>query len=156
MATPFAQFASIRMLWERPTAALTTLRDGTRTTVDQVVLEAFMDELGGGGEQAIGAQSIAGSSISGNLTRWAVLPSGASWLDAGTSWAWDETGLRPDGLPRGVKLKAFIGNLSALPALGQGEMGHITITTLSAEGGIDGVVRELAGDEFSGTFAAGR
>ena len=156
MATPFAPFASIRLLWERPTAALTSLRDGTRTTVDQVVIEAYLDELGGSGEQAIGAQSIAGSSISGNLTRWAVLPSGASWLDSGASWAWDETGLRPAGLPRGEQLQTFIGNLSALPAIGQGETGYITIATLSAEGGIDGLVRTLAGDEFTGTFAAGR
>lgn len=156
MATPFAQFASIRLLWERPTAALTSLRDGTRTTVDQVVIEAFLDELGGSGEQAIGAQAVSGSSISGNLTRWAVLPSGASWLDSGASWTWDETGLRPDGLPRGEKLQAFIGNLSVLPDVGQAEIGHITIATLSAEGGIDGLVRTLAGDEFTGTFAAGR
>lgn len=156
MATPFAPYASIRMLWERPTAALTSLRDGTRTTVDQVVIEAYMDELGGGGEQAIGAQSIAGSSISGNLTRWAVIPSGASWLDSGASWTWDETGLRPEGLQRGAKVQAFIGDLSALPAIGQGETGHITIATLSPEGGIDGLVRTLAGDEFTGIFAAGR
>ena len=156
MATPFAPFASIRMVWERPTAALTSLRDGARATVDQVVIEAYLDELGGSGEQAIGAQAVSGSSISGNLTRWAVLPSGASWLDSGASWTWDETGLRPDGLPRGEQLQAFIGNLSALPALGQAEIGHITIATLSTEGGIDGLVRVLAGDEFTGTFAAGR
>ena len=156
MATPFAPFASIRMVWERPTAAVTSLRDGTRATVDQVVIEAYLDELGGSGEQAIGAQAVSGSSISGNLTRWAVLPSGASWLDSGASWTWDETGLRPAGLPRGEQLQTFIGNLSALPAIGQGETGHITIATLSAEGGIDGLVRALAGDEFTGTFAAGR
>lgn len=156
MATPFAPFASIRMVWERPTAAVTSLRDGTRATVDQVVIEAYLDDLGGSGEQAIGAQAVSGSSISGNLTRWAVLPSGASWLDSGASWTWDETGLRPDGLPRGEKLQTFIGNLSALPAVGQAEIGHITIATLSTEGGIDGLVRALAGDEFTGTFAAGR
>jgi hypothetical protein len=156
MATPFAPFASIRMVWERPTAAVTSLRDGTRATVDQVVIEAFLDELGGSGEQAIGAQSVSGSSITGNLTRWAVVPSGASWLDSGASWTWDETGLRPAGLPRGERLQTFIGDLSALPAVGQAEIGHITIATLSAEGGIDGLIRELAGDEFTGTFAAGR
>jgi hypothetical protein len=156
MATPFAEFASIRMVWDRPTAALTSLRDGTRTTADQVVIEAFQDELGGGGEQSIGAQSIAGSPISGNITRWAVVPSGASWLDSGASWTWDETGLRPDGLPRGERLEAFIGDLSALPATGQAELGYITIATLSSEGGIDALVRQEAGDEFTGTFAAGR
>lgn len=156
MATPFAPFASIRMAWERPTAALTSLRDGVRTTVDQVVIEAFLDELGGSGEQAIGAQAVSGVSISGNITRWAVVPSGGSWLDSGTSWTWDETGLRPEGLPRGERLEAFIGNLSALPATGQAEIGYITIATLSTEGGIDGLIRGLAGDEFTGTFAAGR
>jgi hypothetical protein len=156
MATPFAPFASIRMAWERPTAALTSLRDGVRATVDQVVIEAFLDELGGSGEQSIGAQAVSGVSISGNVTRWAVVPSGASWLDSGTSWTWDETGLRPEGLPRGERLETFIGNLSALPATGQAEIGYITIATLSTEGGIDGLIRSLAGDEFTGTFAAGR
>ena len=156
MATPFAPFASIRMVWDRPTAVLTSLRDGTRTTVDQVVIEAFLDEMGSGGEQALGAQAVSGGSISGSITRWAVVPSGASWLDAGSSWTWDETGLRPAGLPRGERLESFIGDLSALPDKGQAEIGYITIATLSSEGGIDGLVRELAGDEFTGTFAAGR
>lgn len=156
MATPFADFTNLRMLWRRPTAALTSLRDGMRPAVDLVVIEAFAELQGPGGEQDSGGRAIGAASIEGNLTRWAVVPSGAGWLDAGSAWSWTDTGLRPTGLPRGEKLEAFMGAITSLPALTEGERGWVTIATLSGVGGIDALIRVEAGDEFTGTFAAGR
>lgn len=157
MATPFAPFANVRMAWKRPTAALTSLRDGMKPTADLVVIEAFTEGVQVGGEQpGGGGRSIGSGSIEGYITRWAVVPAGASWLDAGTAWSWTDTGLRPTGLPRGEKLEAFIGNLSGLPTVGDGERGWLTIATLTGTGGIDALVRAAAGDKLTGTFAAGR
>lgn len=156
MSTPFAEFASLRMLWHRPTAAITSLREGIRPNSEAVIIEAFAELSGTSGEQPSGGRNIGTAGIEGNITRWAVVPSGGNWLDAGAAWAWDETGLRPTGLPRGQKLEAFLGDLSALPTVGDGERGHLTIATLSSVGGIDALVRLEAGDEFTGTFAAGR
>jgi hypothetical protein len=156
MATPFADFASLRMLWHRPTAAITSLREGIRPNSEAVVIEAFAELSGPSGEQSSGGRDIGAASIEGNITRWAVVPAGGNWLDAGAAWAWNDTGLKPTGLPRGQKLEAFLGDLSALPTVTDGERGHVTIATLSSVGGIDALVRVEAGDEFAGTFAAGR
>ena len=156
MATPFAQFPGMRMLWRRPTAALTNLREGIRPSFDSVVIEAYVETTGPNNEQSTGGQDFGAANVEGNITRWAVLPAGSNWLDNGSSWAWDDSGLKPQGLPRGEKMTAFLGATTNLPSRGDGEVGWLTITTLSSEGGIDGIVRQLAGDEFTGTFAAGR
>ena len=144
------------MVWRRPTDAPADLREGIRPAFDTVVLEAYVDTSGPSGEQPLGGQHIGSASVEGNITRWAVLPSGADWLDAGSSWSWDDSGLRPAGLPRGEKMAAFLGAVTSLPDLGDGEVGWLTIATMSSEGGIDGIVWQFAGDEFTGTFAAGR
>jgi hypothetical protein len=156
MPTPFAPFANLRLLWRRPTAAATSLREGLQRATDLVVIEAFAEAQSPGGEQESGGRSIGSGSIEGNITRWAVVPSGAGWLDAGTAWSWTDTGLRPTGFPRGEKLEAFMGDLSILPATTEAERGWVTIATLSGVGGIDALIRVEAGDEFTGTFAAGR
>jgi hypothetical protein len=156
MATPFADFANLRLLWRRPTAAATSLREGLQRATDLVVIEAFAELQEPGGEQDSGGRSIGSVSIEGNITRWAVVPSGANWLDTGTAWSWTDTGLRPTGLPRGEKLEAFMGDLASLPTTAEGERGYVTIATLSGVGGIDALIRVEAGDEFTGTFAAGR
>lgn len=156
MATPYAPYASLRMLWLRPTADRTSLRDGMRAAADQVAIEAYLEVQGPSGEQETGARAIGAAGVEGNITRWAVLPTGATWLQLGSSWPWNTTGLRPPGLPRGEKLQAFIGKLSALPVTTEGEHGWLTIATLSSVGGIDAIVAAAAGDEFTGTFAAGR
>jgi len=156
MATPFADFANLRLLWRRPTAAATSLREGLQRATDLVVIEAFAEVQGPGGEQPSGGRSIGSGSIEGNITRWAVVPSGAGWLDAGTAWSWTDTGLRPTGFPRGEKLEAFMGDLASLPTTTEAERGWVTIATLSGIGGIDALIRVEAGDEFTGTWAAGR
>jgi len=156
MATPFADFANLRLLWRRPTAAATSLREGLQRATDLVVIEAFAEVQGPGGEQPSGGRSIGSGSIEGNITRWAVVPFGAGWLDSGTAWSWTDTGLRPTGFPRGEKLEAFMGDLASLPTTTEAERGWVTIATLSGVGGIDALIRVEAGDEFTGTWAAGR
>ena len=156
MPTPFAPYANFRALWLRPTAPAASLREGIRPATDSVVLEFYAKLQGPGGEQPSGGRSIGSGSIEGNITRWAVVPSGAGWLDAGTAWSWTDTGLRPTGFPRGEKLEAFMGDLASLPTTTEAERGWVTIATLSGVGGIDALIRVEAGDEFTGTFAAGR
>jgi len=156
MTSPFAPYANTRMLWHRPGAPQLSLREGIRPAADQVVLEGFAKLQGPSGEQPSGGRNIGAASATIYVTRWAVVNTGASWLDAGEEWEWVATGLRPTGLPRGEKLEAFIGGLSALPVLGDGERGWLTIATMTGEGGIDALVRSAAGDKLTGTFAAGR
>jgi hypothetical protein len=156
MATAFAQFPGMRMMWRRPISVPTNLREGIAATTDSVVIEAYVVTNGPNDEQSLGGQSFGAANIRGNVTRWAVLPSGANWLDIGSSWSWNDSGLKPTGLPRGEKMKAFLGATTNLPSLGDGEVGWLTIATMSSEGGIDGIVRQFAGDKFTGTFAAGR
>lgn len=156
MPTPLAEFANCRMVWHRPTSVRTSLREGMRSTTDTIVLEAKIKLQGPTGEQDSGGRSIGAGSCVGYITQWALIPVNSNWLEAGRSWTWNDSGLRPDGLSRGEKLEAFIGRLASLPAIGQGEKGYITIATLMGEGGIDAIKREAAGDKFTGTFAAGR
>jgi hypothetical protein len=73
------------MVWRRPTDAPADLREGIRPAFDTVVLEAYVDTSGPSSEQPLGGQHIGSASVEGNITRWAVLPSGADWLDAGSS-----------------------------------------------------------------------
>ena len=156
MATPFAPFANVRLLWRRPLAAPMGLREGISGQQEQVVLEAFGKQGGVGGEQASGGRQIASGSATLYITRWTVLAPGQHWLDPGEIWDWDETGLRPTGLPRGEKLEAFWGDLAILPELTDGEQGWFTIASMPGPGGIDALVRAAAGDKLTGTFAAGR
>ncbi len=156
MATPFAQFPGMRMIWRRPTSTPANLREGIAMATDSVVIEAYVETSGPNGEQSLGGQHFGAATVEGNITRWAVIPAGANWLDSGSSWSWDDSGLKPLGLLRGEKMQAFLGATTNLPSRGDGEIGWLTIATISSEGGIDGIIRQLAGDEFTGTFAAGR
>jgi hypothetical protein len=156
MATPFAQFPGMRMVWKRPTTLPSSLREGVRSSFDYVAIEAYVDTSGPNNEQSLGGQHFGAANVEGNITRWAVIPSGDDWLDSGTAWAWNDDGLKPTGFPRGEKVEAFLGDVTSLPDLKDGEKGWLTIATISSEGGIDGIVRQFAGDEFTGTFAAGR
>lgn len=167
MATPFAEFANCRIAWLRPTAALTNLRDGTRPAVTTtIVLEAFVEPSGGatgqdskasgdsrGQSTLLGGQS---RSLAGYITRWAALPNGAGWLDAGTSWTWDDTGLRPEGLTAGQdEMQAALVSIADLPATARAEIGTLVISQLGSPygpGGIGAEVTAIAGEEISGMF----
>jgi hypothetical protein len=157
MPTPFAPYANFRALWQRPAAPAASLREGIRPATDSVVLEFYAKLQGPGGEQPGGGSiAIGAASITAYLTRWAVLPTGGNWLDAGTAWQWDQTGFRPAGLARGDKLQAWMGNPALLPNDPKAERGWFTIATMSCTGGIDPIVAAAAGEKFGGTFAAGR
>lgn len=157
MGRPFARYASLRLLWHKPTVLITNLREGIRPTTQSIVIEAYISKLErSSSEQDLGGRSIGQSTISGYITRWALLPNASNWLQAGTSWGWNTSGLRPDGLLRGEKLEAFHGDLSSLPLLDNGEKGWLTIDGMSSVGGIDAIIRAKAGDKFSGLFIAGR
>lgn len=157
MAALPSSINNIRMAFERPTANDTNLRDGLNPTAELIALEAYVEAAGGGGgQQPSGAGVISTRSFRGWWNRWAVIPAGATWLDLGTSWSWDTTGLRPEGLLPGVTLEAFYGDLTALPSLGHGDRGWFTVETLQGVGGIDQLVRNAGLDEFNGQFAFGR
>ncbi|MEY3462755.1 MAG: hypothetical protein RLZZ468_533 [Cyanobacteriota bacterium] len=156
MATPFAEFANLRMLWQQPIEAPASLREGLRAPVSLVVIEAYAELSPGGDGVDAGGTEIGSQSVTGNLTRWATVPEGADWLDAGSSWAWTDTGLRPPGLRAGEKLEAWEGPLASLPTASTGTRGWLTLTFLSPQGGIDALVAAEAGDEFNGIFAGGR
>jgi hypothetical protein len=165
MATPFKRFANCRLAWDKPTAVLTNLRDGTRpTATSTIVMEVFFEpssEAGKGkatgdsrGESTLlGGQS---RSLSGFLTRWVALPNGASWLDAGTAWAWDETGIRPTGLTAGQdEMRAALVDMSLLPAVDRAEIGTLVINQLGSPygpGGIGGKITAIAGEAITGMF----
>lgn len=157
MAALPSSISNIRLSFERPTSNDTNLRDGVNPVVELIALEAYVELQGGaGGPQPSGAGAIAAASYRGWWNRWALIPTGASWLDLGASWAWNTSGLRPDGLDEGMALEAFYGDLTALPLIGQGKRGWLTLTTLQGVGGIDALVRAAGLDEFSGQLAAGR
>jgi hypothetical protein len=157
MAALPSSINNIRLVFERPTANDTNLRDGFNPAVELIALEAYVESQGGaGGQQPSGAGAIAAGSFKGWWNRWALIPSGASWLDLGTSWTWDTTGLRPAGLDEGAILEAFYGDLTGLPAIGMGKRGWFTVQSLQGVGGIDALVRAAGLDEFSGQFATGR
>jgi hypothetical protein len=166
MATPFAPFANARLAWQKPTAALTSLRNGTRpAATTTVVIEAFIEPASDAGQKgkasgdsrgestALGGQS---RSLSGYITRWATLPNGADWLDAGTSWTWDDTGLRPEGLTAGQdELQAALVSIADLPATDRAEIGTLVINQLGSPygpGGIGLQVTAIAGEQISGMF----
>lgn len=157
MPTPFAPYANLRLLFRRPSATPASLREGPRpAAVELVVIEAFAELSAGGDGTEAGGLEIGQQALSGNITRWAILPAGATWLQAGTSWPWNDTGLRPPGLRAGEKLEAWEGPLTALPTITGGTPGWVTIHSLSGTGGIDALVAAEAGDEFSGVFAVNR
>ena len=157
MTTPFAKYASLRLLWHRPTAAITSLREGIRPNTEAIVIEAYISELSGpNSEEQSGGRNIGTAQIIGYITRWAQVPTGGNWLDSGKYWVWNDSGLRPQGFPRGEKLEAFMGNIAGLPTQDGAERGWLTIQTLPSVGGIDALVRVKTGDKFTGLYAAGR
>ena len=140
MATDFAAYANLRFLWPQP-AAITTLRNGMPSPAALVVIEVFAKGETGSPEQ-IPSLHIGTRTMEGYITRWAPLPSGASWLASGSSWSWTDTGLMPTGLAAEARGKAYLGPLDALPTLG-GLVGEVTIMQLGGTFGIGGIGAEL-------------
>ena len=165
MATPFAEFANARIAWRKPTAPPTSLRGGTRPeATTTIVLEAFLepgDGTGGtasrgvpGGDTTL--QFSGARSFTGYITRWATLPEDAGWLDAGTGWSWDDSGLRPDGLAASsVELQAALVDMGALPDLTRAVIGAMVLTQLGSQygpGGIGAEITSVAGEYLEVRF----
>lgn len=160
MASPFAEYANLRLRFERRTAAIASLRDGARVTTEVVVIDAWArSNDAGGGEQQTGGVALGQFALSGFLVRHAVLPPGSDWLSLGLTWPWQEDGLRPEGLRAGETLQACFGDLTGLPAVDDAELGWLTLSQIShpyGSGGIGAKLRAAAGDKFAGTFAETR
>jgi len=149
MATDFAPYANLRILW-RPPGTITTFRSGVPAAGPAVLVEAFAKGTGRTEQDLPGVK--AGSLIlEGYITRWALLGN-ASWLVAGASLSWNETGYRPAGMLPGAMGEAVLTNLTLLPTLADGaELGQLRILELSQPFGVGGIgieLREALGDKF--------
>lgn len=141
MATDFAPYANVRILWIPP-GTITDFRSGVPTAGDPIVIEAFVK-----GEtspaQDLPSIKAAPRTLSGYITSWATVPTGTDWLAATTAFSWDTTGLAPAGLLPGVKGRAFLGSLEALPATTGGQQGEATIVSVAGMFGVGGIGAEL-------------
>ena len=152
MATDFAEYANLRMLWAPP-GVITTLRDGVPAAGPAVVMEAFVKPQGRSEQDLPGVK--AGSLIlEGFVTRWALLGN-ANWLVAGASLSWTETGYRPAGMLPGATGQAVMTDLTVLPTLADGaERGQLRILEFPyGVGGIGAELREALGDKFKAALS---
>lgn len=161
MASPFATRANARIRWQQGTA-LPDLREGLTAATELVVIEAFLTLRGVPDRQGAGAGAAAEGLPSamaaesqpaiGYVTRWAVVPTGATWLDSGAGWTWDTTGLRPPSLvASNQEAQLYFGPLAALPTPPPGSLRTITflqVTWDQGDGGIGAQLRSKAGDRF--------
>jgi hypothetical protein len=113
-----------------------------------VVVEAFAKPQGRS-EQDLPGVKAGSLMLEGFITRWALLGS-ASWLVAGASLTWDETGYRPAGMLPGATGQAVLSDLTVLPTLADGaEQGQLRILEFPfGVGGIGSELREALGDKF--------
>jgi len=154
MATDFAEYANLRMLWTPP-GTITTFRSGVPAAGPAVVVEAFAKSQGRSEQDLPGVK--AGSLIlEGYITRWALLGN-ASWLVASASLSWTDTGYRPAGMLPGAEGKAILTDLTVLPTLADGaEQGQLRILELGQPFGVGGIgaeVREALGDKFKAALS---
>jgi hypothetical protein len=149
MATDFAPYANLRMLWQPP-GTITNFRAGVPAAGPAVVVEAFA-KAKGRSEQDLPGVKAGDLILEGYLTRWALLGN-ASWLVAGASLNWNDTGYRPPGMLPGATGQAVLTNLTVLPTLADGaEQGKLRMLELSQPFGVGGIgieLREALGDTF--------
>ena len=152
MATDFAEYANLRMLWAPP-GVITTLRDGVPAAGPAVVVEAFVKPQGRS-EQDLPGVKAGSLMLDGFITRWALLGN-ANWLVAGASLSWTETGYRPAGMLPGATGQAVWTDLTVLPTLADGaEQGQLRILEFPyGVGGIGAELREALGDKFKAALS---
>jgi hypothetical protein len=166
MASPFADFPNIRLGWRRPTSAPTNLRDGLTGSGQIIAIDGFLT-----GDAVTRGQSTAGAAaVSARaaglptvitpgqragkvfIIRWALVPLGESCFDAGTSWTWDTTALRPVGMTASEQeLQAYLGPIDALPTPAVGTIGTAVIDQVggpAGDGGVGALLRQEAGDQL--------
>ncbi len=141
MATDFAPYANVRILWTPP-GTVTDFRSGTPAAGTPIVIEAFLKgETGTPLElPSIGA---APRVLSGYITAYATLPEDSDWLAAGSAFTWTDTGLAPAGLLPGITGRGFLGDLTALPATTGGQQGKATVISVAGAYGVGGIGAEL-------------
>ncbi len=159
MASPFADFPNIRLGWRRPTAAPTSLRDGLSSSSQVIAIDGYLSgksiARGRPGGEADGLPTIVTPgerSAKVFIIRWALVPLGESCFHPGTSWAWDDSGLRPAGMTAGDReLQVYFGDLAAIATPPAGSIGTAVIDQVggpSGDGGVGAVLREEAGDQL--------
>lgn len=158
MATPFAPYANARMRFDRRSSRIPNFRNGGRVMSESVVLDVYVKLFVPQGTNNLeaGATELKSQFLSGYITRWAPLPNGSDWLSLGTSWAWNESGLKPEGLYSGTKLETYIGDLTLLPARDGSEVGYTEIRSAIypfGVGGIGDMIRVVAGDKILGIYS---
>jgi len=151
MATDFAEYANLRMLWQPP-GTITNFRAGVPAAGPAVVVEAFAKPQGRS-EQDLPGVKAGSLMLEGFIARWALLGS-ANWLVAGASLTWDETGYRPAGMLPGATGQAVLTDLTVLPTLADGtEQGQLRILEFPfGVGGIGIELREALGEKFKGAL----
>lgn len=157
MATPFLPFSNARLRFKRRTSRIPNFRDGGSVPEQTVVMEAFVKLVfsAAQGFEQTGATEYKQQFMSGYITRYAAIPNGEDWLDAGANWNWDESGLKPDQLDSGQKCETYIGNLKNLPNTAGGEMGLTDFRSVILPfgvGGIGEIIRGTAGDRIDGVY----
>lgn len=154
MATDFAPYANLRMVWTPP-GVVTSFRDGVPAAGAPIVIEVFLKGAVGA-PQALPSVKATSGSRSGFITQWATVPSGVNWLAARSAFSWNTTGLTPDGLLPGAKGSAFLGKLENLPTRSPGGMlGQATISELFGAFGVGGIgdeLRQNLGDAITVAF----
>jgi hypothetical protein len=152
MATDFAPYANLRMLWVPP-GTITTFRSGVPAAGPAVVVEAFA-KAQGRSEQDLPGVTAGSLMLEGFITRWALLGN-ASWLVAGASLSWTDTGYRPAGMLPGATGQAVLTDLTVLPTLADGaEQGQLRILEFPfGVGGIGAELREALGDKFKAALS---
>lgn len=155
MATPFAPYANLRILWTPP-GTIADFRSGVPAGGTPIIIDAFGKSQGASDKELPGI-AIGNVVYTGYITRWLELPEDASWLDNDEEWEWTDDGTRPDGLLPGASGKAFLGDLSSLPEVISGaERGVLTFSEIGQNygvGGIGSIIRGEIGDKFKAGFA---
>ena len=141
MATDFAPYANVRILWTPP-GTITNFRTGVPAAGAAIVIEAFVKGETG---TAIDLPSIGAAPrvLSGYITAFATVPAQTDWLAAQSAFSWDSTGLAPAGLLPGTKARGFLGYLEALPATTAGQRGEATVISVAGVFGVGGIGAEL-------------
>lgn len=157
MATPFLEFANCRMNYQRRTSRIPNFREGGRVPEETVVVECFASLVfsAAQGYQQAGAQELKQQFLKGYICRYAVIPAGTNWLDPGTNWSWNESGLKPDGLQSGNKVRTWFGKLQNLPNIEHSEQGWTDLRSVilaHGVGGIGDIIRSVAGDRIDGIY----
>jgi hypothetical protein len=154
MATDFAPYINLRVLWTAP-GTITSFRDGVTAAGTAYVVDAFAKRAGTTDELTPGIKAGL-TKLSGYICRYAPLPTGTVWTAAPSAFQWVTTGERPPAMLPGATGSAILGMVMSLPTVMNGnETGILQFTELGGTFGIGGIGEELRaelGDKFAAVF----